>query len=41
AVECFNNRPSSENNQFELLDPSSDGEESSRNELIEDDENKI
>ncbi|CAG8846419.1 5440_t:CDS:2, partial [Gigaspora margarita] len=41
AVECFNNRPSSENNQFELLNPSSNDEESSRNELIEDDENEI
>ncbi|CAG8615369.1 10708_t:CDS:2 [Gigaspora rosea] len=36
AVERFNNRPSSENNQFELLDPSSDDSDdkkSSRNEL--------
>ncbi|CAG8854970.1 22996_t:CDS:1, partial [Gigaspora margarita] len=41
VVECFNNRPSSENNQFELLDPSSNDEESSGNELIEDDENEI
>ncbi|CAG8837751.1 31584_t:CDS:1, partial [Gigaspora margarita] len=41
AVEHFNNRPSSENNQFELLDPSSDDEENSENELIEDDENEI
>ncbi|CAG8579805.1 8623_t:CDS:1, partial [Gigaspora margarita] len=41
AVKHFNNRPSSENNQFELLDPSSDDEESSGNELIEDDENEI
>ncbi|CAG8764749.1 16250_t:CDS:2, partial [Gigaspora rosea] len=41
AVERFNNRPSSENNQFELLDPSSDDEESSGNKLIEDDENEI
>ncbi|CAG8855669.1 43881_t:CDS:1, partial [Gigaspora margarita] len=41
AVEHFNNRPRSENNQFKLLDPSSDDEESSGNELIEDDENEI
>ncbi|CAG8584884.1 18644_t:CDS:2, partial [Gigaspora rosea] len=33
--------PRRENNQFELLDPSSDDEESSRNELIEDDEDEI
>ncbi|RIB15294.1 hypothetical protein C2G38_2192757 [Gigaspora rosea] len=41
AVECFNNRSSSENNQFKLLDPSSDDEKSSRNKLIDDDENEI
>ncbi|CAG8756910.1 11582_t:CDS:2, partial [Gigaspora margarita] len=41
AVKHFNNRPSSKNNQFELLDPSSDDEESSRNKLIDDDKNKI
>ncbi|CAG8520718.1 44312_t:CDS:1, partial [Gigaspora margarita] len=41
AVEHFNNRPSSENNQFKLLDSNSDDEESSGNKLIEDDENEI
>ncbi|CAG8754462.1 2861_t:CDS:1, partial [Cetraspora pellucida] len=41
TVVHFNSKPSSENNQFELLNSSSNNDESSGTELIDDDENKI